>query len=300
MEQNYFELPARDEDAPCGPLSRSMSMTDSFAEPPTPASGPSTPGHFPLMMGQDNTEYKKIRMGVTPPGSDLGTSFSSEAPQYLDFGFSAYPQQLVSPPAEYVTQQYSGDAFNQYNAMQAWVWPQDTAPMFFEPNTPGVAINPGEPMNHRPYCSVQERTAALHRVQNGRKTSRRAKMPIAMVERRTVTKADAEQAVLNQSGKYICSVAGCGRQYKRREHLKRHFNIKHGNCVWSFCPFCTGSSSRVDNFRGHVLLHTTKEGRVPFHPDAKKLLDKLEAEKKSRTKKAGIRAAQEARIKAEL
>ncbi|KAI1354367.1 hypothetical protein F5Y01DRAFT_311932 [Xylaria sp. FL0043] len=220
MEQNYFELPARDEDAPCGPLSRSMSMTDSFAEPPTPASGPSTPGHFPLMMGQDNTECGKM---ITPPGSDLGTSFSSEAPQYLDFGFNAYPQ-LVSPPVEYVTPQYPGDAFNQYNAMQAWAWPRDTAPMFFEPNTPGVAIAPSEPINHRPYGSVLERTAALHMVQNGRKISRRAKRPIVMVERRTAIQSDAVQAVLCQSGRYVCSEEGCNKHFKRREHLKRHWN----------------------------------------------------------------------------
>ncbi|KAI0431375.1 hypothetical protein F5Y09DRAFT_355032 [Xylaria sp. FL1042] len=290
MEQNYFELLVRDQNGPHSPPSRSMSFAstaDSYPNPYTPTSDPSTP----LTMDHDHMECGKVEMGITPPGSDFGGSFSSESSQYLDFGFNAYPHQLVSPPLEYVTPQYPANAFNQYDAMQAWAWPQEAAPIFLEANTSGVATTPGQPSHPQTYFSIQERTAALHEVQNGSKTSRRGKAPVVTVERRTATKSGVIKAVLCQSGKHICTFDGCNKAFKRAEHLKRHFKCQHSDTPLNYCPFCPGTFNRLDNYRGHIKLHKNTDGRVKYHPDARAFYDKLNSQITPRkTRKTAVRA----------
>ncbi|CAH7687384.1 hypothetical protein BY996DRAFT_4528606, partial [Phakopsora pachyrhizi] len=56
---------------------------------------------------------------------------------------------------------------------------------------------------------------------------------------------------------FICQAKGCGKCFKRREHLKRHVLSIHTNdkpfkCHW---PECNKTFSRHDNLNQHLKVH---------------------------------------------
>ncbi|KAK7972462.1 C2H2 type zinc finger domain protein [Apiospora saccharicola] len=57
---------------------------------------------------------------------------------------------------------------------------------------------------------------------------------------------------------HMCDFPGCGKQtaFKRREHLRRHQNTKHGLGDTVMCKFCTKKFNQRDNWRQHLRLHT--------------------------------------------
>ncbi|KAK7937588.1 uncharacterized protein PG986_014456 [Apiospora aurea] len=57
---------------------------------------------------------------------------------------------------------------------------------------------------------------------------------------------------------HVCDFPGCEKQtgFKRREHLRRHQNTKHGLRVEVTCEFCRKTFNRQDNWRQHLRLHT--------------------------------------------
>ncbi|KAK8130451.1 hypothetical protein PG999_002831 [Apiospora kogelbergensis] len=57
---------------------------------------------------------------------------------------------------------------------------------------------------------------------------------------------------------HMCDFPGCEKQtaFKRREHLRRHQNTKHGLGVEVACEFCDKRFNRRDNWRQHLRLHT--------------------------------------------
>lgn len=61
---------------------------------------------------------------------------------------------------------------------------------------------------------------------------------------------------------FICEVFGCGKCFRRSEHLKRHVRSIHTNdkpydCPWSVCM---KSFSRHDNLNQHLKVHRLEEG----------------------------------------
>ncbi|KAG7442688.1 uncharacterized protein BT62DRAFT_905096 [Guyanagaster necrorhizus] len=52
---------------------------------------------------------------------------------------------------------------------------------------------------------------------------------------------------------YICTEEGCGKNFQRGEHLKRHVNSVHLKYRRYECPHegCTSTFSRKDNMKQH-------------------------------------------------
>ncbi|KAK8012209.1 hypothetical protein PG989_000469 [Apiospora arundinis] len=69
---------------------------------------------------------------------------------------------------------------------------------------------------------------------------------------------------------HVCSFPGCKNRtaYKRREHLQRHQNTKHGLGPEAECDFCGRKFNRKDNWMQHLRLHTEPNrpaARTNFH-----------------------------------
>ncbi|KAK8039436.1 hypothetical protein PG993_007847 [Apiospora rasikravindrae] len=72
---------------------------------------------------------------------------------------------------------------------------------------------------------------------------------------------------------HVCDFPGCEKQtaFKRREHLRRHQNTKHGLGVEVTCEFCPKKFNRRDNWRQHLRLHTEPNRpmtRTNYHKEA--------------------------------
>ncbi|PWN49986.1 hypothetical protein IE53DRAFT_305830, partial [Violaceomyces palustris] len=75
---------------------------------------------------------------------------------------------------------------------------------------------------------------------------------------RRVPSKPEEMNNLGKSGKvYTCKVPGCGKCFKRSEHLKRHVRSIHTDDKPFMCPFpgCRKRFSRHDNLNQHARVH---------------------------------------------
>ncbi|PWZ00990.1 hypothetical protein BCV70DRAFT_159106 [Testicularia cyperi] len=86
---------------------------------------------------------------------------------------------------------------------------------------------------------------------------------------RRVPNKPEEMNNLGKSGKvYTCKVPGCGKCFKRSEHLKRHVRSIHTDDKPFLCPYpsCNKRFSRHDNLNQHARVHTSTAGG-PVRPD---------------------------------
>ncbi|EXA29401.1 hypothetical protein FOVG_19116 [Fusarium oxysporum f. sp. pisi HDV247] len=91
-----------------------------------------------------------------------------------------------------------------------------------------------------------------------------------------------------------CDYPGCDKAYRRKEHLKRHKQIFHGEGPNRFsCEFCGKDQfNRRDNLNNHRKLHARPNNRnrgVEFVADAVLV---IEQEKRSRRRRAPPKAKQ--------
>ncbi|TKY85178.1 hypothetical protein EX895_006258 [Sporisorium graminicola] len=80
---------------------------------------------------------------------------------------------------------------------------------------------------------------------------------------RRVPNKPEEMNNLGKSGKvYTCKVPGCGKCFKRSEHLKRHVRSIHTDEKPFICPHpsCNKRFSRHDNLNQHARVHTSMGG----------------------------------------
>ncbi|KXN72615.1 hypothetical protein CONCODRAFT_24759, partial [Conidiobolus coronatus NRRL 28638] len=56
---------------------------------------------------------------------------------------------------------------------------------------------------------------------------------------------------------YLCTQPGCGKRFKRAEHLKRHVRCIHNHDRPFTCPYpsCQKPFSRSDNLTQHIKIH---------------------------------------------
>lgn len=87
---------------------------------------------------------------------------------------------------------------------------------------------------------------------------------------RRVPNKPEEMNNLGKSGKvYTCKVPGCGKCFKRSEHLKRHVRSIHTDDKPFLCmyPACNKRFSRHDNLNQHARVHTTSSAdHDAFYP----------------------------------
>ncbi|SNX82318.1 uncharacterized protein MEPE_01024 [Melanopsichium pennsylvanicum] len=80
---------------------------------------------------------------------------------------------------------------------------------------------------------------------------------------RRVPNKPEEMNNLGKSGKvYTCKVPGCGKCFKRSEHLKRHVRSIHTDEKPFLCPYpsCNKRFSRHDNLNQHARVHSSMGG----------------------------------------
>ncbi|KAG8873245.1 hypothetical protein FRB97_006908 [Tulasnella sp. 331] len=73
-----------------------------------------------------------------------------------------------------------------------------------------------------------------------------------------VNAAEVEAKIASSSRAYICQVEGCGKAFRRGEHLKRHVRSLHTHDKPERCtyPGCGKEFSRKDNMQQHLKIHT--------------------------------------------
>lgn len=73
---------------------------------------------------------------------------------------------------------------------------------------------------------------------------------------RRVPSTPEEMTNVGKSGKvYTCKVPGCGKLFKRSEHLKRHIRSIHTDEKPFTCKLCCKKFSRHDNLNQHMRVH---------------------------------------------
>ncbi|CAO1628760.1 unnamed protein product [Parajaminaea phylloscopi] len=73
---------------------------------------------------------------------------------------------------------------------------------------------------------------------------------------RRVPSTPEEMTNVGKSGKvYTCKVPGCGKLFKRSEHLKRHIRSIHTDEKPFLCQICQKRFSRHDNLNQHMRVH---------------------------------------------
>ncbi|KAI1362556.1 hypothetical protein F5Y08DRAFT_355289 [Xylaria arbuscula] len=295
-----IEFPLSDEDVHCGSSTRSFSVAstgNSVSSPYTPTSGRSTPSlSLSMMMNQATMGCEGLNLAVTPSQTVYGTSVSptsAEPPHYLGMTYPQYMPHLATPPSEDIPQpQFPTDGYNQYDSMTtAWACPMDSQTLFEERGLSQGNPFMGDGGFPAPFLSVQERSAALHQVQCRSRTTGRARMPMVMIQTRSVRNASISALVL-ESGKFKCPRQDCDKSFKRQEHLKRHVSTVHERKELRPCQFCGTIFNRDDNFRSHLELHTTQgKGRTAYYPEAVLVYQQEVAKTKQRKRRDGKLAA---------
>ncbi|KAL1840293.1 hypothetical protein VTJ49DRAFT_582 [Mycothermus thermophilus] len=162
-----------------------------------------------------------------------------------------------------------------------------------EPFTPSPPSTPVSLANKRLRMvnQVRHRTTALqHQVQQGAPSclGRRTRKEYSQM-------LDPEEDIkVEKAGNNPCEVEGCGKVFRRKEHLKRHIKTAHTNIRW-ICEFCSHRFNRFDNYKNHIGLHNRKparpgdkEPRVKYYPEAKILLNQIEQNQRKRPRRRSV------------
>lgn len=136
----------------------------------------------------------------------------------------------------------------------------------------------------QPIFDPASTSAALQRVQSGPQAVRRKR-----VKRELSSQLMFSSNIhIQQAATKPCLWKGCGKRFKRQEHLKRHERI-HTFVPEddSFpCQFCGHPFNRSDNLKSHMKLHTDphkSQTRTKFHPEAQAIYDQMSRKKKRKS-----------------
>ncbi|KAJ2808863.1 hypothetical protein H4S07_003313, partial [Coemansia furcata] len=77
---------------------------------------------------------------------------------------------------------------------------------------------------------------------------------------RNARSARATEGGEGESRRYTCTFAGCVKQFKRYEHLKRHFRTHTGERPYKCpAPDCDKGFARMDNLNQHIRTHVNRK-----------------------------------------
>ncbi|KAI1330617.1 hypothetical protein F5Y16DRAFT_339099 [Xylariaceae sp. FL0255] len=220
---------------------------------------------------------------------------SHQPANHPNYGHYQFGDRITSPPLDTVPPPYQEHLG--YEISQSWSWPTDSPVNIFDRHdSPGAQLPRDGSLRDRsnvppPYFQgndrrqiaindVQQRTAALQKVQARRTAKRRSQKNTSMMGDIPVLKCE--------KGAHYCCYPGCeSKPFKRQEHMKRHIDTVHSD-RYVRCPFCKEGKpkkfNRQDNFRQHLGLHTTKNtGRTEYAEGAQAMLDAMMLQTKQRS-----------------
>ncbi|KAJ2788237.1 hypothetical protein GGI15_000042 [Coemansia interrupta] len=74
------------------------------------------------------------------------------------------------------------------------------------------------------------------------------------------SKSSAHPEEEGEQRRYVCEYAGCTKQFKRQEHLKRHFRVHTGERPYKCpAPDCSKVFARMDNLNQHIRTHVNRK-----------------------------------------
>lgn len=304
--------PARHNSMDFGPSSFAPPVDNVFTPPPSSVSA-----YFPLnMKAGDGSDLFAPGIPLTPSRTqvnnnvhpmqyynDVATHFTS--PQQMDyytFHNGLAPSPLAPSPAV--------QAIQPGNTYDAWsVWEQAESPIFskflspsssscrsvsrvkqegdMSPMSAGGHSYPSPTEKRQLYVEeARQKTTALQMVQSDAPLAPRPSMHMngeGKPEHESHSSYGPGSILIDpiqrvSAGTNICDYPGCGKTYRRSEHLKRHKTNAHSEVpVWYPCSFCDKKFNRPDNRRQHLGLHAkprpTKMKGVKYAPKAKAALE---------------------------
>ncbi|SPO24931.1 uncharacterized protein UTRI_01435_B [Ustilago trichophora] len=181
------------------------------------------PGTYPMVFSQSAPDVSCFHPNGSPCPSSPGSARSSSP--YPTFGMAGgVPSVLASPPSRQIQIQH------------------------IPAQAPGLAMLPKGMSLYSHFAHLANPYAGLIT-----KRSRGRRVP----------NKPEEMNNLGKSGKvYTCKVPGCGKCFKRSEHLKRHVRSIHTDEKPFLCPYpsCNKRFSRHDNLNQHARVHTSMGG----------------------------------------
>ncbi|KAA8629915.1 hypothetical protein SMACR_07791 [Sordaria macrospora] len=293
----------------------SMDFGSSFAPPvdnvftPPPSS---VSAYFPLnMKAGDGSDFLATGMPLTPSRNqlnnvqpmyynDVGTHLTS--PQQMDY-YTFHNGLALSPLAPSPAAQ----AIQPGNTYDAWsVWEQAESPIFakflspssnscrsasrvkqeeeMSPMSAGEHSYPSPAGKRQLYVKeARQKTTALQMVQRDAPLAPRPSMHMGGEVKHEQGAYGPGSILIDpiqrvSAGTNVCDYPGCGKTYRRSEHLKRHKKNAHSEVpIWYPCSFCDKKFNRPDNRRQHLGLHAkprpTKMKGVKYAPKAKAALE---------------------------
>lgn len=181
------------------------------------------PGAYPMVMSQSAPDASCFHPDGSPCPSSPSSARSSSP--YPTFGMAGgIPSVLASPPSRQIQLQHM---------------PAQAPGMNMLPK--GMSLYSHFAHLTNPYAGLITKRSRGRRVPN----------------------KPEEMNNLGKSGKvYTCKVPGCGKCFKRSEHLKRHVRSIHTDDKPFLCPYpsCNKRFSRHDNLNQHARVHTSMGG----------------------------------------
>ncbi|KAM3069567.1 hypothetical protein ACMFMG_005668 [Clarireedia jacksonii] len=121
----------------------------------------------------------------------------------------------------------------------------------------------------QPLCKLPQSSAALQRIQQVTLLKPARATPQMSQIKQEGMSLPPSFTVENRST-HECLHAGCGKRFKRQEHLKRHKPVHDPNNRKLQCPHCEKTIGRSDNLKEHVKRHfETKGNRTKYVEGAK-------------------------------
>ncbi|KAH6680140.1 hypothetical protein B0J14DRAFT_502094 [Halenospora varia] len=269
----------------------SQDMPIGFQDSQMSFTGDNQPLQDQNMMGYNFTGYSIPMMQpcdglprLTPSLDFEGcspSSFGESSPTSADFVIPSQttfdPFDMQSPMKQinslHIDLQYTDDYSNEFMLSNS---PMGSLRCFQGSTVRSCSTTPSlSSTSRQPKCEPIESAIALQRVQTLIKEDPDQKPEIKLRMHRRKIKRESRHPQLPQNILHAekadkpCLFPGCGKKFRRSEHLKRHARIHDPQSCEAYpCPFCPKIfDNRSDNLKQHVKIHgdpTKKSSRTEY------------------------------------